>query len=115
MRCGYFEAMAEMWKALLDGKKIRHHTWKENEYLYIENKTVKDEMGNIAVFDFSYPNEWGIYTEPKKKKKVAPVLRYMNNTYLVSAPLFESEEEAKEWAEDKYVRWLIDTPYALEV
>lgn len=55
---------------------------------------------------------------PKQKKvvRMAPaLLKYISGDYRISVWLYESEERAKEAQGGMFIRWLIDTPYAIDV
>lgn len=53
--------------------------------------------------------------KPKRKVKVAPALfQIVCNYYYITHQCFSSETEARS-ATTGFIRWLIDTPYALEV
>jgi len=70
MKDGKFETQAEIFQALLDGKKVKHVSWDKGEYVFLNTKTLKRENGDDALPSFSMPTNWSIYEEPKPKKKV---------------------------------------------
>lgn len=58
----FWEAM----KCLEEGKKVRRTIWKENEYLYVDEKhEIKDEEGYYAELCTTGKDDWEVY-EPKK-------------------------------------------------
>ena len=69
MKDGRFETQAEIFQALLDGKKVKHVSWDKGEYVFLNTKTLKRENGDDASSSFSMPTNWSIYEEPKKPRK----------------------------------------------
>lgn len=56
------------------------------------------------------------YKEPKKIMKMAPVvLRSNMGIFRISYRLHSSEEDARNEFGDSFAKWLIDTPYAIEL
>lgn len=107
----------EIYEALLAGHKL---------VSIISNITVfLNEDGNIVALSgenrdiaFSYPEEWQIVKPEKRKVKMAPVVIVYNaQDVIVSGKMFSSITEVKDAYKDRpdKVRWLIDTPYAIEV
>ena len=55
---------------------------------------------------------------PKQKKvvRMAPsLLCDQRGYYLISDHIHDSEKKARDWYKETFVRWLIDTPYAIDV
>lgn len=72
--------------------------------------------------DFSHPHDLIEYLgkeRPKERKtvKMAPVLYIEDgDVYAISSSLYKSEESAREpYYKKSFIRWLIDTPMAIEV
>lgn len=94
MKDGKFETQAEIYQALLDGKKIRMNTWADVYYLYLEKGMQKDERGAPAAYHFDYPCNWPIYEEHKPKKKVT-LYRY---TYKYGSAIHQTNFTSKNWS-----------------
>ena len=67
-----FKTQAEIFKALLDGVKIKKEGWLLQKYMHLKDGDLFYDNGlkrNQPV-DFSNLESWSIYEEPKPKKKV---------------------------------------------
>lgn len=66
-----FKTQAEIYQALLDGKKITGILLEEIDYLHLVDGFLKLN-GNVGYtsYHFDKPEYWKIYEEPKKKKTV---------------------------------------------
>jgi hypothetical protein len=118
-----FKSQAEAWQALLDGKTIYEVDEPHMTECYrIINGTV---MYKVITSDMDWDQSnnrfhcyksYGIYHEQKKKiVRMAPALIYRGEGYETSNILFESVEEAGAWYDNDFRKWLIDTPYAVDV
>ena len=95
MKDGKFETQAEIFQALLDGKKVIHVVWGKGEYVFLNNsKTLKRENGDDALSSFPMPTNWSIYEEPKPKKKVT-LYRY---TYKYGSVIHQTNFTSKNWS-----------------
>lgn len=64
-----FKTQAEIYQALLDGKKLRHCGWVGNTFLHLVDGNPTMESGQAATLGFFAPLNWSIYEEPKPKRK----------------------------------------------
>lgn len=86
----FFETQAEIYQALLGGKKITSCLFKTIKYFHLKNGSLIDNMNRISVESFSSPEDWYVYEEPKPKEQVwqwryqpkAGRLWYVNNSLL---------------------------------
>jgi hypothetical protein len=109
----------ECYEALLRGEKLVQ----EHRYpLYLNQKgklVFTNEQGNEQGYSESFvcPDKYEIYTEPKKRVRYAPALYAsgLSGRHMVGRDLFASEQIAKDAYGIVFIRWLIDTPYAVEV
>lgn len=92
MKDGKFETQAEIYQALLDGKKITRG--KSGHYLQNINGMVKWEDGKANHEDFSDSTEWKIYEDPKPKKKIM-LYRY---TYKYGSAIHQTNFTSKNWS-----------------
>jgi len=113
-----FNSQAEVWGALLGGKTICAEDFR---YKFFDGNLL--ESKNLGCYNVSYQqfksyHYFSTYAEPKVRKtiKMAPALCEFeeSNTYYIAYRLFRSEEEARK-AHTNLVKWLIDTPYAIDV
>lgn len=79
-------------QALLEGKKIRVKNWSSSSYIYFCEKGIIGENGRSEYFSFSNKNEWELYEEPKKKKKIT-FYEYIRSPY--------EDERYIEWCSNK--------------
>ena len=81
MKDGRFETQAEIYQALLDGKKIKCIEWQEsyNKFVYLKDGILTNDSGFPDYWAFNLPLMWSIYEEPKPKKKIT-LYRY---TYIL--------------------------------
>ena len=91
MKDGRFETQAEIFQALLNGKKIKYARWVIGEYVFLNNKTLKHENDEDAYLSFALPTNWSIYEEPKPKKKVT-LYRY---TYTYGSTIHQTNFTSK--------------------
>jgi hypothetical protein len=55
---------AEIFQALLDGKKIHHHTWVESGgYVHMVDGDVYTAVGNPYIGGFAIVKNWSVYDE----------------------------------------------------
>jgi hypothetical protein len=62
-----FKTQAQIFQALLDGKKITTNFG--CNYIELVNGQMKDKNGDVMVLGLT-PSSWSIYEEPKPKKQV---------------------------------------------
>lgn len=66
-----FKTQAEIYQALLDGKKITGVLLENIQYLHLNDGFLKSNEGNAyTMYHFDKPENWSIYEEPKGKKQV---------------------------------------------
>lgn len=94
-----FKTQAEIFKALLDGKKIEY---KDGEIVgLMDGNTCTFFLDGTSVparWSFSHPNEWSIYEKPKPKKKVTLYRHTMSNR--ISGNIYQTTWESVETAVD---------------
>lgn len=115
-----FKSQAEVWQALLDGKIVADIS-RENKYKFEHGSCWVAFLDPNSVYQpcdqsFYKYKKYSIYIEPKPKKivRMAPALSKSSNGYFITGTIFQSEEIAKERSTN-FSKWLIDTPYAIEV
>lgn len=61
----------EIWQALIDGQKVRNHTWvNTDEYIYLKDNELYDEDDKvIESISFETSKKWETYEPLKEKKK----------------------------------------------
>ena len=98
MKDGRFETQEEIFKTLLEGKKITYYQW-ENRFAHMKDKNVYYSDGHAFVGSFSDPSQWLIYEEHKKKVNLLRVLAKDNDckVYLIPEYLFDSIDQAKRY------------------
>lgn len=106
-------------EALLAGKKIRDVCW-TGDYVYLNNGKLTAEDGrttDVSIL-FCDTGKYEIVEPPKKKKKKKKKLYQAvyneDGIYTIDDRLFESEEEAKAYSPDEFVK-LIGEPIEVEV
>ena len=111
-----FKTQQECLEALLKGE------WLSNEekdlIRHMDSGRVVNERGEHVTTCFNDPERWFTYTPPKEKKKIklAPSLtKDKDGHYHVTHALHESVAHAKDCCSWSFVRWLVGTPYELEV
>ncbi len=116
-----FKNQAEVWQALLDGKTICN-TYKKFKITdrTVFSSTINDNDWEECSLSFVDYDQFHIYTEPKQKKivRMAPALILADGDYFVGGNLFSSEKSAINYharGSLKFIKWLIDTPYAVDV
>jgi len=116
-----FKSQAEVWQALLDGKTICN-TYKKFKITdrTVFSSAINDNDWEECSLSFVGYNQFHIYTVPKQKKiiRMAPALSKVDSSiykYRVEDYLYASEHEAKIECGHDFVKWLIDTPYAVDV
>ncbi len=113
-----FKNQLEMYKALVEGKKIHGLNWDKGEYIHFVNGfLVSEDDFSLYDMDGTRHTHMQLYKEPKKKVKMAPVLaRLYGGELIISLTVYSSEQEARASCSDTFfIKWLIDTPYAIEV
>ena len=65
-----FKTQAEIFQALLDGKKIRQKTYRGGTYIMMGSTNLVSESLTEVSESFNEPRNWSIYEEPKPKKQV---------------------------------------------
>lgn len=66
MKNGKFETQAEIYQALLNGKKIRCSSWLPKFYIHLIDGSLRDDAGIKAVGEFYKPTEWELCQEPRE-------------------------------------------------
>ncbi|MFM6976910.1 MAG: hypothetical protein ACKOW2_08715 [Sphingobacteriaceae bacterium] len=90
------ETTLEMiYRWLLEGKKIRHRTWGEGEFLRLINGMTYDECEEPITYSFPSPHEWELYQEPKEKEKWYQVISHNKDEPhpYIDAKLYRSERD----------------------
>lgn len=65
MKNGKFETQAEIYKALLDGKKIKMCRW-NNLFLELVGGVLSNSNKHIGIHTFTVPQAWELYQEPRE-------------------------------------------------
>jgi len=100
-----FKTQAEIFEALLHGKKIRHKNWYDEMYFVLKNGNLINRLGHtnvLAVFD--NPQHWSIYEEPKPKKQVWQWRWFhtVNHKWTVDCDLMNQNEAEKRLGKFKF-------------
>lgn len=104
--------------AMLSGKLVRNTLWvfpvfwDGGKFKCTDHLKDHEAMPDVATWP-----EFGYYIE-KKRSKMAPMLyKDPEGTVSVSGSMYASEISAKVDIDsgETFIRWLIDTPYALEI
>ena len=90
-----FKTQAEIWQALLDGKKVTHRLF-DAAYICLLNGFLVDNDGQKRDPSLYSPQDWSIYNEPKPKKILKPFLLKFSCSS-VGINFCENEEQAKEY------------------
>lgn len=61
--------LKEIYQALIDGKKIKHKSWDNGEFIRISESTLIDEHGRHSMVSICESFEWSIYEEPEDLDK----------------------------------------------
>ena len=93
MKNNKFETQAEIFQALLEGKKIIHID--DSRYIKLIDGQMRNEDGDVQEIRI-IPEEWSIYGEPKTKKQVWQWRYFSNNEWVVSLAL-RTEESAQQY------------------
>lgn len=94
-----FKTQAEIYQALLDGKKIKRKTWAPEAYIHLVEGGLVDEFGdNMEETRLFPPHEFLIYEEPKPKKKVTLYRHTMSNR--ISGNIYQTTWDSVETAVD---------------
>lgn len=125
---GEFKVTESGWYCTRDGREAEVIVFptrqRFNVYGYIfpcPTSESWDEMGFYDAACRQHQNDLVEYLgkeRPKQKKvvRMAPSLfRLESNRFGTSTWLYQSEEHARQAQGDSFVRWLIDTPLAIEV
>ena len=56
-------------QAMLNGKKVRRHSWVEGDYFMFDGECFITEDATVVMADFN-GNDWEIYEEPRPKQVV---------------------------------------------
>jgi len=97
-----FKTQAEIFQALLDGKKLMY-IGVSKYYVHFKNGTIVDATGDYMPYNFASPKDWSIYEEPKPKKQVWQWRFIDRDKYLrVSELLLTEDEAACEFGDLKY-------------
>lgn len=94
-------------QALLDGKKIRHSSWRDDRHVYFNGEYLINEEC-LMVNTLPFVGEWEVYVEPKKKKIIE--VKYYQRHYKSNKTnrfFFVS------WDSDPVCRFLNDSAYKL--
>lgn len=65
-----FTTQAELYQALLDGKKLVYKYWQHGDFVHLVKGTTIDERGQSAAYSFIDPSLWSTCKEPMKKVKM---------------------------------------------
>ena len=65
-----FKTQAEIYQALLDGKKIRWFCFNEDKYVYLKEGITRNNYDGTTSFFFDTPKEWSEYMPPKETKSI---------------------------------------------
>jgi hypothetical protein len=98
-----FKTQAEIYQALLDGKKIRESSW-TTEYVYLKNGVLVCQEDYRMTYGFADCSKWSIYEEPKPKKQVWQ-WRYKDEYathYHLSGYLMTEEDAAFTFSRGRY-------------
>lgn len=60
-----FKTQAEIWQALLDGKKVKYKVWIPSAYIHFVDGRLECEEGKIVSESFSIPLLYELCEEPK--------------------------------------------------
>ena len=70
--------MAELFKALSEGKKVRKSYWPDGSFVHIVDGKVTDNKGGTPIAaNFLYADCWEIFEEPKKPTKPTKLYAYL--------------------------------------
>jgi len=100
-----FKTQQEIYKALLDGKKVTDGT---SIISFNQHGYLMDQDGFSVSFNFSTKDRWHLYTEPKPK---VVLYEYMvknshvdRNRWLIAAKPFPTDDEAKKYYDASEVK-----------
>jgi len=65
-----FKSQEEMMRALLDGGKICHQSWRAAEFAHILNGVIVNELNEDFTPSLSSHNYYSIYKEPKQTETI---------------------------------------------
>ena len=82
---------------LLNGKKITSKDWEPHEYIFLDsNGKIASDDPSFNYFTVDNDEDYQIYQEPKKKKKLYHALLKSDKIYYnLSSCLYANEEQAK--------------------
>ncbi len=64
------ETTADIYRALLDGKKIRKKRWATHDFISMEEGCLFDTYGNLSKYHFCESYMWEIYDESEEIKEL---------------------------------------------
>ena len=91
-----FKTQAEIFKALIDGKKIVFNQWMKTSFAHLKDGFIRTDSGSLLLADFSLPEAWSIYEEPKPRKKVT----LYNYTYVQEGVFLETGFTSKSFVKN---------------
>jgi glucose dehydrogenase len=107
-----FKSQRECWEALLAGKTLVNLNGNKRKL----SEFVTCELGFHYPTNFEHFMEWSTYVEPKKKVMIAPSLNKDDlGRYFITSTMHSSAEQAKHFSGKSFIKWMIETPYAIEV
>ena len=85
------QSRMEIWKALLDGKKLTHATWGVTDFIKLNPETGKlmDHEGGEYETTFKNPNEWIL----KPDRRTFSLFRHTFTDYDGDTKMLYSEQE----------------------
>ena len=102
MKDGRFETQAEIYQALLDGKKIRRNNFPRGHYVELVNGTQK---GHLIPWRLDDVTNWFICEEPKSKKKFyrRKWISFGDGGMSIDCMWYESKEQFDKHYDDHWV------------
>ncbi len=92
-----FKTQQEIYKALLDGKKLSYAHNDNIIQLHPTNGMLVNQDGLRVIYEFKTPSDFSLYTEPKPKVVLYEYLVKESNGWSVSGVLSATDEEAKKY------------------
>ena len=76
--------MAELFKALSEGKKVRKSYWPDGSFVHIVDGKVTDNHGGTPIVaNFLDADSWEIFIEPKKPTKLYAYIEEEGDSYVM--------------------------------
>ena len=98
-----FKTQAEIFQALLDGKRLKKHSSTNLEYFQLVDGTLFNSTGNYVAAISLIPSAWSIYEESKTKKQVWQWRYWDKQGTIRIDDILQTEEDMKVNA--YYKRW----------